>query len=476
MISKSKQRRLVKVILLIGLMFINKNVYSQDFGEQKPIILALRGEKHKVSCGGPITFLSAYALPKGTYKTEEKWSYKPLFLKEEKIVFEKPKVLFVPGEYKVGLQIKNDKGIWSEPEYTIITVEDKCKQSEIDYVVENNIKGVVMNHFGQIDYRTYKRLDSYDEECMPGKLIISNSPEKVKETGILYEGTSTGVGRLLVHHLNALEEKKDYRIVILATNLSEKKQKVHINNLAIKGPCQDVLYVGEQLLLDYWDEKGRAVFYNLPPKVTGVIYKQDTTWQKGDAISAYIDFDTTEEIKWTVACVKNGDNLSDFLRYCEKDEHIRGTFDGLKKKFTIILPEGEPTYLSLGEDKEAYLKGYDEITGEAVYDKGDFGVQYELKMKASEETAVVLNPRGDVFKGAIHWNGEGVYPIPKKGYMKGVNEASFLGIVEAGKEVDLRYMLPNGSSAPVLIVFLPKSCWKGKMSNLNEIWKSYKPY
>lgn len=476
MIPKFNQKKLVKIILLLGFILINKNLYSQEVDKQEPIIIALRGENPKVSCGEPITFFSAYALPKTTYKTEEKWSYKLLFVKEEKIVFEKPKALFVPGQYKISLQIKNSKGIWSKPKETIITVKDRCKQSEIAYTVESNIKGAVMNHFGQVNYRDYKEIDDYGKEHVPGKLIISNSPEKVKEIGILYEGTSEGVGRLLIHHLNALEEEKDYRVIILATNLGEEKQRVHINNLAIKGPCQDVLYVGEQLLLDYWDEREKEKFYNLPPGETGVIYKQDRAWQKGDALSAYIDFETSEKIKWTIACVKNGDNLSAFSRYCEKDEHIRGTFEGLKKIYTIDLSGGEVTYLALGEDRGEYLKGYDEITEEEVYDKGNFGVQYEFRVTTSEDTALILNPRGDVFKGAIHWDKEGVYAIPKKGYMKGVNEGSFLGVIEEGEEVVLRYMLPNGSSAPVLMVFLPKSHWAEKMSNLNEIWKAYKPY
>lgn len=456
-----RQRHKIWVYVLFLLCFLDIKVfiYSKEVYEKKPVILALKSVKEKIECGEEVELISAYALPSDTYKVQEKWSYRLLFLEEEKVIFRKPKMFFAPGKYEVSLQIQNNKGVWSAPIQTNVTVKNKYKQSEIEYAVKRDIKGSILNEVGQTDYRKYECIEQDGQEEIPGKLIISNSPEKVKKTGILYEGTSKGVGRLLVHHLHAIPENQDYRIMVLATNLSEGRQSIQIKNLAMKGPSEDVLYVGGQLLLDYWDERVKEILYELPPGETTIIYKQDQEWKSGDAISAYMDFNTEGMVKWTVLCVKNGDNFESIKSYCEKDRHIRGTFESIQKNYAIHILEEKPAYLALGEDKQEYLKGYDEVTREKVVDRGDFGVQYEIKITADEDTAILLNPRGDVFRGAIEWKGKGIYPIPDKGCLKGAYEASFLGVAKKGEEVVLNYMLPNGSAAPVLMVFLPKSCW-----------------
>lgn len=430
-------------------------IKAQKLEEIKPLILVFKAQKDKVKGGEQIDFFACYTLPKGMKIVEERWSYKPLFLEDEHIVYEKPQVLFEPGRYEVTFQIKDSNGIWSEPALTYITVSRHCIQPELFYRAQENIKGAKVNQFGSENYRLYKKIkvSRYDREC--GKLMISNSPEKVKEKGILYEGISRGAGRLLMHHLHDLDEEKDYRIMLVVTNLSNKKQRIHLNNYAVKGPCKDVLYVGEQLLLDYWDTQTREVIYDLPAHQTGIIYQQVQPWKKGDAISSYMDFYTDEQVKWQVLCVENGDNFQTYQHYCEKDQHIRGTFETTKKTYYLDL-DNESAYFPIGEEKEEFLMGIDEVLGKETYNKGNFGMEYELHLKAQEDTFVVLNPRGDIFRGALMWNGT-LCTIPNKGYLKGKGEASFIGEMQAEEEVVIKYILPNGSSAPVLFVFIPKN-------------------
>lgn len=449
-----KIRQCLILGVILGLLVIRREAYAVELSVVKPLIFTVTPTKQKVKCGEAFEFLSLYVLPKDTYKTQEKWSYKPLFLEEDITIFEKPHRLFVPGKYKVTLQIKNNKEIWSEPETTYITVTKKCEQSEINYVAQNNIKGTKLNLFGSEDYRKYKRVVGVRDRVIPGKLMISNSPEKIKAKGILYEGVSREDGRLLIHHLHALTGSKDYRIVILATNLSENRQRLVINNWAIKGPSKDVLYIGEQLLLDYWDENIKEMVCDLPKGETAIIYKQSVPWQKGEALSAYMDFHTEDKMRWQVLCVENGDNFTQYDDYCVKDQHIRGTFETTKKIYHLDL-EDEPSCFVIGQGKEEFLVGFDEIIKEEVYNKGNFGMEYKLHLNALKDTFVILNPRGDIFKGAIKWQGK-VYAMPNVGCLRGKGEASFLGTVKEGEEVVLNYILPNGSSAPVLFVFVPK--------------------
>lgn len=471
--KKKWLKNLLYIFIITFLIVCIGSIKAQELDVSKPLILAFQSQKAKVEGGEKINFLALYALPNGTQMAEEKWSYRPLFLNEEYVVFEKPEVLFAPGQYEVALQIKDSHEVWSEPALTYITVSKNCSQSEVAYMAQKNIKGAKFNLFETENYRLYKKITGTRDGVVSGKLIISDSPEKVKEKGILYEGISNGTGRLLMHHLHDMKDGKDYRMMILVTNLSKEKQRIRINNYAIKGPSEDVLYVGEQLLLDYWDNQTREVVYDLPAGQTGIIYKQELPWKRGDALSSYIDFHTEDRVKWQVLCVENGDNFETYRHYCAKDQHIRGTFETMKKIYYIDL-DTELAYFSIGEGMEEFLIGFDEVLGKEVYNKGNFGMEYELHLKAVKDTFVVFNPRGDVFRGALMWNGK-VYAMPNKGCLKGKGEASFLGEIQEGEEAIVKYILPNGSSAPVLFVFVPKNNLE-KMSILKEICKAYKPF
>ena len=73
---------------------------------------------------------------------------------------------------------------------------------------------------------------------------------------------------------------------------------------------------------------------------------------------------------------------------------------------------------------------------------------------------VILNPRADIFRGAIRWQDEGTFLAPANGYfMNTSKKAVMLGVIKAGETRTLEYMLPNGSSAPILLGFVPKSMW-----------------
>ena len=94
-----------------------------------------------------------------------------------------------------------------------------------------------------------------------------------------------------------------------------------------------------------------------------------------------------------------------------------------------------------------------------VENAGNFGVSYYITVTATEDTGVILNNRGGTFKGAIKWNNE-VYNMPLEGTFSGTTtKAVTAGVIKKGETVTIEYMLPNGSAAPTLIGFIPKSCW-----------------
>ena len=72
---------------------------------------------------------------------------------------------------------------------------------------------------------------------------------------------------------------------------------------------------------------------------------------------------------------------------------------------------------------------------------------------------VILNNRGGTFQGAVKWNNQ-VYNMPGRGTFTGTTtKAVVLGTIKKGETVTIEYLLPNGSAAPTLIGFIPKSQW-----------------
>ena len=127
--KKKWLKNLLYLFIITFLIVCIDSIKAQELEVSKPLILAFQSQKAKVKGGEKINFLALYALPNGTQMAEERWSYRPLFLNEEYVVFEKPEVLFAPGQYEIALQIKDSHEIWSEPALTYITVSKNCSQS-----------------------------------------------------------------------------------------------------------------------------------------------------------------------------------------------------------------------------------------------------------------------------------------------------------------------------------------------------------
>ncbi|MDY3367493.1 hypothetical protein, partial [Zhenhengia yiwuensis] len=104
------------------------------------------------------------------------------------------------------------------------------------------------------------------------------------------------------------------------------------------------------------------------------------------------------------------------------------------------------------------IEGYDALTGQSTVNKGNYGVKYHIRTTAEVNTGLLLNPRGNIFKGAIGWANNRSYYAPS-GHLNGAKSAANIGVVKAGETKELLYMLPNGSAAPVLICFIPENLW-----------------
>ena len=93
----------------------------------------------------------------------------------------------------------------------------------------------------------WKRMEIKDFPMMQedggGTLLFSDSPEYVRENGILYSDVVSGRVRLYYYHVN--DTKKPKQIVALAENVTGKFNTIEIQQGVISGPSDDYCKVGK---------------------------------------------------------------------------------------------------------------------------------------------------------------------------------------------------------------------------------------
>ena len=434
---------------------------------EAPKVVDFEAEQSEYKQGEPIIFSFNYENEDWEGIVAEKWTYRDKEDATNNFLFTKPTAIYTEGEYIVTLEIKDAYGNWSQKAQTTVTVTDEVLKTEFEDKFTNGQIGDTLDNFEKVNYQNYKEADVTVLEDAKGTLFMSNSPEVVGEKGLLYEDTLIGQGRVLFHHINNFDpvdnqiDKK--HLVVFAENRTDAPVKGVLSKLTTKGPSDDVLFVGQQLLLNYFDNTTSQDLV-LQPGERKIIYdSQNRNWLKGQAVSGMFDVDLEGPITFSVALLGEKDTIEDLalMPRPSKDVHPRGTFNVLDKNILVDLRnEQENTKLVIGKGQEEWITGYDALLQESVLNRGNFGVNYHITITAQEDTAVILNPRGNMFKGAIKWEQDHAYLAPSAGYFPSSNRGAFVGIVKAGETRTLTYMLPNGSSAPVLFGFIPESNWR----------------
>ncbi|MEG0387382.1 MAG: hypothetical protein RR582_03510, partial [Niameybacter sp.] len=433
---------------------------------EAPEVIEFDTTKSKYKRGEAITLEYEYENEEWEQITAEKWTYRSTKEAANNYLFTKPKAIYTEGEYIVMLELKDAYGNWSTKAETTVEVTGEVLQTEFEAMFNSGTIGDTLANFEGTNYQMYKEADAIYLEDTKGLLMMSNSPEVVSQKGLLYEDTLIGLGRVMFHHINnfdSLDNQLDKkRLVVIAKNNTEAPVMGTISKLTTKGPSDDVLFVGQQLLLSYLDNTA-VQSLNLEPGAQQVIYdSQNKNWLKGQAISGMFDVELNGPVTFTVALLGQNDTLEDIplMPRPDRDVHPRGTFGIIDKNIMIDLTsEDEKTKLVIGKDATEWVQGYDALLNTESANRGNFGVNYHVTVTAKEDTAVILNPRGNMFKGAIKWEQDRAYLTPSAGYFPSSNRAAFMGIVKGGETRTFTYMLPNGSSAPVLFGFIPESEW-----------------
>lgn len=428
-------------------------------------IISFKPSKTTYAKGEKLAFDYTLNNPNDLEIKGQRWRYKNLTTGGSTISG-KPKYLKKSGKYEITVELQDERGNWSNKAACSIIIGEEEKVRNGEYLFNEGKQGDLIDGYIDKDYNTFISLEEAADvsiEDEKGSLIMSNSPESIPSSGILYRETASQKGKILIHHANATDVNK--KLMILATTKEESPIKLTVSNEAIKGPSPHILSSGQAAVSAYF--KGQAAKgYTIKKGEQTCIYNSSINgpWETNEIITGLLDFYAEGNVIFTVVAMDYSsavENVAKLPVLPADGTHIRGTFDVIKREYTISIEDlKEPAKLVIGRESSEWLEGKDALTGTVVRNKGNYGLPINIKIKCDEDMGIILNARGGGYLGALKWNNSKVFNAPGEDLLNSQKVAALVGTARANANSEVLYMLPNGSSAPVLFGFIPKSSWK----------------
>lgn len=443
----------------------NKGNWSEGVSKKVKIVAAqklkITSFKSNVSVydiGQKLDLTYTYDNPNDLEITAQRWRYKNLTTKGSTISG-KPSYFKKAGTYEITLELQDEWGNWSNKATVKVVVGSHVTERNEYYLFEKGKPGDLVEGYIDKDYNSFDSANIVEIEDTPGTLIMSNSPETIPSSGVLYQDTVQGKGRILVHHANGTEYTK--KLMILATTTNKQPVKLQVSNESIKGAGRHTLKLGQSAVYSYFQgSKGKS--YTIKPGQVTCIYNSGA-WKAGEVVTGTIDFTSEGNVTWQVVAMDEKSSIENLskLSILPRDMHDRGTFNVIERRYTLDLTNvTDLKKLVLGKERDEWLDGVDALTGEIIKCRGNYGVPIKISIKNNEDMGVIINARGGGYLGALKWNKTKVFNVPTEEVLKEHKVMALVGTIKANTTNEIEYMLPNGSSAPILFGFIPKSMWK----------------
>ena len=256
------------------------------------------------------------------------------------------------------------------------------------------------------------RTESFDTG---GTLIFSDSPEYVKDNGILYSDIVDGSARILYYHLN--DSHDDKKLAVIVENVSGQFNTLNITRGAAAKPSRKFLNVGKAVLTSYMKNAFHtSLVFNANERKLLRDNMHDLVVKPGHLAYGLYDFDVDYPVRITVLMYPaDADPILYSLgaQILPKDEQrLRGTFKGMTR---VIRVKGryDPSadgikYLLLSDGiNDRYKTGVDATDGSTVTNVGNYGVDYRIELETRNKTQFYLSPLGGVYAGAMRSNYKG---------------------------------------------------------------------
>jgi len=379
-------------------------------------------------------------------------------------------------QYFVKAVDANNMYSGESPTVYIPSMNDREKSYEEAFGYSQNIKmqilnarpGDVIDTTGLVGNRIPQlKVNPIDNQ---DTLIFSDSPEYIKEPGIQYKASVNGKARLYYYCVNQILYNEVFpdnlRYGVFVKNTGKDDVTVRIKRANLGGTEMGYeswrwLQIGAEVTYGLLDSENLNVSINLKPGEVKLLspthYYTPVTYN--NLIHGVYDIETDGEVE--VYFVALGEKYSgindpeekiDDLPCLEPDIHDRGTFTGTKRIININVDRMQALILADGT-LDPTLTGKDEMLHKDAKLNGNYGLEYEIHVKAERNMRIVLLAQGGSYQGPIWTSKSGRFMAPKNP-IRPFTQGVYIDEITAGEEMTIRWIPPASTYLPVEFVFV----------------------
>ncbi|PZE21763.1 copper amine oxidase N-terminal domain-containing protein [Paenibacillus xerothermodurans] len=404
-------------------------------------------DKQKYRLGEPIRYTDLSYDPDGDTLTNVEWTGKA-------------EAIFEPGLFKVSLQVTDSRGTVSEVYSHNVEIVNEPFLDPFQYKIYHEPVGTFVKE-EEATLRKYlrgipqlhKEVTVHDDR----PLIVSDSPETFESKGYLYQEKVNGKARLYADHVNGMKEKVQFAIVVRNPN-PDKSVTIKTTRHGEVYPSIYANLIGNEASVEFLQGEQKPDTMVVGPMQTAY-YKKMPEFFPGQGMNVIYDVETDGEVYFSFVAMDAGAGLDSIGSYpqLEYNGHVRGTFDSSDVTWNVYASSfDQPSSLAIGDGiTDTFVTGTDFFMKKDSLNLGNYGVVYNIHIDNPRKMAILLLPRGGVFRGPFEIDGK-IVLAPPSGIMMDYQGYTILARTDGTEPaLDIEFTPPAGSAFPVDVIFYP---------------------
>lgn len=319
------------------------------------------------------------------------------------------------------------------------------------------------------DYN-YKQL-KFESSQTGATLIFSDSPEYVKDYGVLYEDNLQGDIRIFYYHVN--DKWPQAKIAVLVQNNDLAAANIKINRTAMPKPSIHWLAGAKAVQQAYFDKQKPYSFkLNMFEKVDLLSGTDGLVYNRDELAQGIIELHADKPVNIKIISLPISADVREYADIAPQipaDDvrpiPLRGTFSQADRQVVIQpfdLVYGMAGVTIADGDIDKFAVGIDAMTGKKAENYGNYGVFYEIyfQNKTEDKMTVRLNAAAGLIAGQLmigDSKGKKMRKVnfPESGLNFGETglETVSLGEYPAGFKGKIIFSPPGTSNLPIRLFF-----------------------